>query len=463
MAKVRSKEDYKKILEKLKEGQGGGNYNKLEVEYLDLKPGKNNVRVLPGHPNMEAFFVEKHQHQKGTGPTYMSVICLNHGDHKANECLICSEELEELRLSKDKDDKKKYSDQRPKVRYFLSVIDRDDDEKLKVLPCGSQILTGILEYVTDEDEYGDILDAQEGRDLIITKSGSGMDTEYTVKSKVKSTPIFDEEDEITKLIGTSAEDTKLPDLTVLTKEMEGEPENALYIWRNGWKAFADKMKSEGGGDSKKADTKKPAGKGKPVEPEEEPDAEGEEDETPITDYPVLKSRCAICGEKRHKTPNGNLCPNGHSGDPLAEGAQPTKPSKAYLKEFPPAEPEETPITSFPKLKSRCAVCGDVRYNAPDGATCAQGHGGPKLADGARPAKPSKAYLKEFPEPVEEDEEAEEEAPAPKPKTGVKPAATPSKTAPAKTSPSKPAPPEDDEEEGLDDLDAILAKHKTVKK
>jgi hypothetical protein len=450
---AKTKEDYKKILEKLKEG--GGN-SRTKFDYLELQDSKNVVRVLPGHPNMDAFYVEKHQHQKGSGPTYMSVICLNHGDPRADECLIDSEDLEELRTSSNKDDKKKYSDWRAKPRYFLNVIDRSDDT-VKTLACGPQILTGILGYITDDEEYGDILDPQEGRDLIIEKSGTGMDTNYEVKAKVKTSALFDDDDQIAELIGTSAEDTKLPDLTEVLKEFEGEPDNALFVWRNGWKAFMEKMKAEDSGDSKKASPKKDTGKGSkkvaPAEADEEPEAE-DDDEVRVP----LKSRCSVCGEKRFKDGKGKVnCPNNHGHVPqLAEDARPSKPSKGYLKEFPEpvaAEPVLTP------LKSRCAVCGDKRFKAEDGTvSCKNGHGGPQLADGARPSKPSKAYLAEFPEPVEDEEEEEEPVPTKATaKASAKTVATPSKGASAtKTSPSKPA--DDDDDEGLDDLDEILKKH-----
>jgi hypothetical protein len=90
---------------------------------------------------------------------------------------------------------------------------------------------------------------------------------------------------------------------------------------------------------------------------------------------------------------------------------------------------------------------------------ADGRKSPKgLAEGERPSKPSKAYLKEFPEPVEEEEEVEEveeeveeeEEPAPVKKTAAKSVASKPKLA------SKAAEPEEDD--GLEELDTIMKQH-----
>lgn len=425
----KTREDYKQMLEKIKKQTSSSS----KFDYLELKDGPNVVRVLPGHPNMEGFFVEVFQHAKGNKETYMSVICLNHGDPRAKDCLI-EDELEELRVSKDKADKAMYNDQKAKPRYYMNVVDRKTGE-CKSLPCGSSILKGILVYVTDE-EYGDILDVNEGRDVTINKSGKGMDTEYTVVAKPKISPVFADEDEITELIGTSAEDTKLPDLTELKAQFNDEPDKALLVWKEGWKALKD-------ADDDDAPAAKKAGAKSKATTDRDAPSEEDEDEVKVP----LKSRCATCGDKRFKTPSTGVasCPAGHGGPQLAEGASPSKPSKAYLKEFPPAEPEAAAEPPKP-LKSRCAVCGDKRFKYADGTiSCAASHGGPQLAEGSRPTKPSKAYLKEFPEPVETVEEEEEEETTPKPKKSAG-AATSSAVSPT------------EEDEGLDDLDEILKQH-----
>lgn len=376
--------DYKQVLEKLKKASKGSS----DRDYIELTEGKNMVRVCPGHPNMEGFFEEVHYHNR-TDPKNpkkrLQVICFNHGDPRADACDVCRE-LEPLSKSTDKADKKLYNEQKAKARWFCNVIDRADDDKVKILGMGITILKGILGYVTDED-YGDVLSLTEGRDMNITKSGEGMDTEYEVKAHPKTTMLLPEKADIKKLIGTSAEDCGLYDLTELKQQFADEPEKVMIIWEKGW----DALKNDDSEEATKA-------KGK-----------------------------ALGFDKDDKKA-------------AKKGAAAAEP-----------EPEDEPaITSFPKLKSLCSVCGENRYKTPGGNVCANGHGGvPPLADGAVPSDPSKAALKAHPEwaAQEEPEAEEEEAEAPKP-AAKKPAA-------------KPATDSDDD---LDDLDSILAAHsKGVKK
>lgn len=366
--------DYKKVLERLKkQSKGSGDRN-----YMDLEEGKNVARFLPGHPNMEGFFEEVFYHSKKDPKSgkRMQVICLNHGDPRADVCLICPE-LEPLQKSKDKKDKKLYNEQKAKSRFFANVIDRTD-QALKILGMGITILKGVLGYVTDED-YGDVLHPLTGRDMVIEKTGDGMDTEYDVKCKPKESPIFPDKAEIVKLIGKSAEDTQLNDLTELKAQFEGEAEKALKVWNEGWESL--KEDDEDSDDSVENIKKKakelgfdkgeaPAKKGKAAPVEDEAEAE-EEPAIDFTNATPLKSRCSVCGDKRFKTSSGNVCKNGHGGVPaLAEGERPSKPSKAYLAEFPDPEPEEQEeaeepeVEEAPKRPTAAASGGAKKQSAP---------------------------------------------------------------------------------------------------
>lgn len=377
--------DYKKILEDLKK-KSKGSFG--DIDYMDLEDGDNILRFLPGHPNMEAFFFEVYYHSKKQNGKNMMVICLNHGDPDAGVCEICPS-LEALRLSKDKSDVKLYKSQKAKPRYFSNVIDRSDDKR-KALGFGITILKGYLAYVTDE-EYGDVLHLVDGRDMTIVKSGKEMETDYDVKPKPKTSPVFADRKAIAALVGKTADDTQLYDLTTLRDQFKDEPEKALQVWEQGW-------------DSLKDDDKK--------------DDKGE--------------------QPASKKPTSSV-------SPVSAVAAMTAAKKA--------------VEGCPKLKTRCSVCGENRFKTPTGNVCANGHGGaPVLPEGERPSAPSRAYLKEFPEPVEEAEAEAEEEEAESAEDVVEPPAKPApaskKPVPAKTSAA---------DEGLDDLDAILAQHSNKKK
>lgn len=377
--------DYKKILEDLKKKSKGSNN-----EFITFDIGDTRTRVLPGHPNMEAFFVSVPHHRKGKGSDFVKVRCFN-SEPGDDTCLICPE-LEELRDSEDKEDKKAYKEQMAKDSFFFSAIQRADDpknDKMGLVECGTQLLEGVLTLLCNPEYGDDTLDAVKGVDLIVNKSGKGMDTEYKVTPSRNSTPIFIGKPKASaEFIGTSAKDTKLRDLTTLADELLDDPAKALKVWHNGWKSLKDENADTPPKKDKPAE--KPAKKLSKPAPEPEPDEE-----------------------------------------------QPTE------------EAEEMDITSFPKLKSVCATCGDGRYKTPKGATCANGHFGSQLAEGERPSKPSKAWLKNNPEPEPEEEEVEE------PEAEEEEEAPPAKV-PAKKTKKQEVEAEDDD--GLEELDDILARH-----
>lgn len=270
MAEVKKKKavNYSDVLERLKEQSkrtGGGD----KAHYIEFPQGDTRVRILPGHPNMDAFFTEVYFHTKQIRKDSTKVRCLNNGDIDGDECPVC-EEIKQYQGSRDKDDKKIWQEQRPKNRFFMNAIDRSDPEQeVKILACGTMVMTQLLSFVTDP-EYGDITDPEAGLDMVINRTGEKLDTEYTVKPRRKSTPIFADSDEVEALIGTNAKDTKLIDLTEQARQFEGEPEHISFIWENGWEAFTQKMKDEA-----EEEEAKPKKKKKPVVEDDD-----EEEEAP---------------------------------------------------------------------------------------------------------------------------------------------------------------------------------------
>lgn len=270
MAEVKKKKpavDYSAVLNRLKDQSKRSDNDK---KYITFEQGDTRVRILPGHPNMDAFFVEAYFHNKQTRKDNVKVRCLNNGDVSGDDCPIC-EEIRQYQGSRDKNDKKIWQEQRPKNRFYMNALERSDEEhEVKILACGTMVMTQLLGFVTDPD-YGDITDVAEGLDIVINRTGEKLDTEYTVKPRRKSSPALPDEDEVAAIIGTNAKNTKLNDLTEIANQFDGEPENISFIWENGWDAFKEKMKDEAdddGGKPKKK--KKPAPKDEDEDEDEEP-------------------------------------------------------------------------------------------------------------------------------------------------------------------------------------------------
>lgn len=199
-------------LAQLNQSEGG---NKSGMQFINIKDGRNVIRVLPPAPGKDMFAEEVFVHY-GVGKSAENkngtmVVCpKTHGEDKP--CPICELSQELRSLSKRKDDsydKQAKSLYRRKRVYYnaidrsgdLSVYEKNEEGKwinketgeeespVKVMGTGIGIYKDILGLIVDP-EYGDITDPEEGLDLIITKTGSGQfGTKYDVKTVRKESPI----------------------------------------------------------------------------------------------------------------------------------------------------------------------------------------------------------------------------------------------------------------------------------
>lgn len=157
---------------------GGGGFDHLES-------GKNVRRVLWPKGDKEEFWEEGYVHF-GLGPEGKTMVTCPKTHNPKAKCPVC-EMVEELKKG-SKEDKKLANDIRQVKRIYINVINRDDEEsgdEPKILPIGITVLKGLLEAICDPD-YGDITDFEDGRDMTIKKSGTGLNTEYSTLPKPKS-------------------------------------------------------------------------------------------------------------------------------------------------------------------------------------------------------------------------------------------------------------------------------------
>lgn len=194
--------------EELKKGGGNSDFG-----FDKLESGKNVRRVLPPKGDNDMFYSEGYLHFGLGADGKTTVTCL---ETFGKKCPIC-EYLESIKNSKDKEDKEFYNNSKKTKRIYINVLNRDSDEEEetpKVLPIGRMILKQLIDIICDPD-YGDITDFEEGRDVTITKSGKGMNTEYSVLAKPKCTIASEQFDE-------AELDDLLPDLESLFQEKSEE-------------------------------------------------------------------------------------------------------------------------------------------------------------------------------------------------------------------------------------------------
>lgn len=167
--------EVRKRLKKVDLG-GGGNYYKPEV-------GRNVIRVLPGVGDMGVLFWQQVGTHYVSGTTF---TCPRFTLDKP--CPIC-ETVSELYRHGDADSKDMASNLRMRRSYWVNVVDRgNEDQGVQIYTPGVQVFGSIAGFVEDPD-YGAIYDSEMGRDIIITRSGTGLDTSYEVYPRPNQSPL----------------------------------------------------------------------------------------------------------------------------------------------------------------------------------------------------------------------------------------------------------------------------------
>jgi hypothetical protein len=149
-------------------------------KYLKLHEGENKIRIVS-----EAGVMGKHWIEKKT------IICIG----KDEGCSGCE------------------TGNDPKPVWLCYVIDRTDN-KIKLAEFGYTIIQQIQKLAQSEEYKFDVIPPY---DITIVKTGSGLETEYTVIASRKDTPLTAEEEfEIKRL-------TPIEDMIKKKKQSAQEP------------------------------------------------------------------------------------------------------------------------------------------------------------------------------------------------------------------------------------------------
>ncbi len=171
------------------------------TRFFKFPPGKTIFRILPAAPgdDEENWFLYVGNHY-GVDPERKSpVICRAVTNYAEEECPVC-DVVAEMRQSGQNDEAGKISVRR---RYLIRALVRgQEDRGPQVMDLPITVFTQMGEAIQDEDTFGDILSLKNGRDFIITKSGSGKDTTYVVNAHPKQTRIMRTQQDAMNVINT---------------------------------------------------------------------------------------------------------------------------------------------------------------------------------------------------------------------------------------------------------------------
>lgn len=204
--------------------RGGG--SKKDLSQVIWKPtvGKHTVRIVPSMYNKSNPFTEMFFHY-GIGNRTM-VSLANFGE---KDPIV--EFADQLKKTNDKENWAMAKKLAPKMRVFVPVVVRGEEEKgVRLWEFGKQIYMELLAIAEDED-VGDYTDPIEGRDLTIeTTDAATNGTGYNqskVRVRTKVTPLSSDAEQVKLWLNTQPEAQ-----TLFKKYGYEEMKASLLEWLN---------------------------------------------------------------------------------------------------------------------------------------------------------------------------------------------------------------------------------------
>ena len=153
------------------------------------QPGKQVVRIVPNKYNKTSPFIELYFHYDLGGRTYLSPISFGRPDP-------VEEFADKLKSSGNRDDWRLGKKLEAKMRTFAPVLVRGaENDGIKFWGFGKTVYQELLSVIADPD-YGDITDAENGRDVVVefkTAEETGKSFPTTaIRVKPNQTPISDD-------------------------------------------------------------------------------------------------------------------------------------------------------------------------------------------------------------------------------------------------------------------------------
>ena len=177
--------------------------------YFTPKEGKNVIRILPPWNDEGLFYFEttlhyglRHEGRQRAFP------CLGRDD-----CPIC-DYIKELEKGGEEDEKLSKR-MRPRTKFYVNIIDVRTG-KVQIWGFSRKTLSTILGFMSDPD-WGDITHPKKGFNLVVERTGMGLETKYEIRVKQKPTEIEvddweDQLHELDKVVVDEMDADKLEDI-----------------------------------------------------------------------------------------------------------------------------------------------------------------------------------------------------------------------------------------------------------
>lgn len=168
---------------------GGGNNGEKKNLFWKPSIGKQTIRIVPSKFNKDNPFSELYFHYGIGNKTMISPINWGEKDPIVDFS-------KQLRKTKEKENWKLAKKLDPKMRIFVPVVVRgEEDQGVKLWSFGKELYMDFLNLADNED-IGDFTDPVNGRDIIVTTVGpEATGTAYnksTIMPRTKETPLVED-------------------------------------------------------------------------------------------------------------------------------------------------------------------------------------------------------------------------------------------------------------------------------
>ncbi len=149
---------------------GGG------ADFWSPPEGESRIRVMPPwDSDVEEFWFATATHFN-VGPDERAVACPDMSG-VSDSCYICRLVK---RLSRGDEDERAESDaMNARPRYLLSIVDLGNPQNgVQVWPAPKTIFRQLKKFWLNEEDYGDFTSFKDGFDILVEKTGTGLNTRY---------------------------------------------------------------------------------------------------------------------------------------------------------------------------------------------------------------------------------------------------------------------------------------------
>lgn len=151
--------------------------------------GKNIIRILPPWSEEGYWYKDALRHYvPGKGKTGEGKGVIPCSANDGSRCAIC--DMRTKLGESAKPSRQKMADElKPSREYYVNLVDMNNaDAGVQVGRLAESVINKLLEYML-EPEWGDFTDPHEGYNVILTRTGEGLKTQYDVRLSKTSTPL----------------------------------------------------------------------------------------------------------------------------------------------------------------------------------------------------------------------------------------------------------------------------------